>query len=86
VALGAQRAFLAFEFLHTLDQVEDVADQLVTITVLLAQAGKLRLLHAVEGRDVGFLPGRRLLAGETHGQEGEAVAGHAVVGNGSSVR
>ena len=37
-------------------------------------------LHAVEGADIGQLEGQRLLAGEAHGQQGEAVAGKAVRG------
>ena len=41
--------------------------------------GLLQLgLHAVEGGDVGQLPAQRLFAGEAHGEECEAVAGHAV--------
>ena len=33
--------------------------------------------HAVEGGDLGQLPAQRLFAGEAHGEEHEAVAGHA---------
>lgn len=41
--------------------------------------GLLQLgLHAVEGGDEGQLPAQRLFAGETHGEEHEAFAGHTV--------
>lgn len=41
--------------------------------------GLLQLgLHAVEGGDEGQLPAQRLFAGEAHGEEHEAFAGHAV--------
>ncbi|MOA36801.1 hypothetical protein D3C78_1583460 [compost metagenome] len=38
-----------------------------------------RALHLVEGVDVRLLPLRRFLAGEAHAQEGEAIAGEAVL-------
>ena len=40
--------------------------------------GEQSLFHAVEGSDAFLLAARRLLAGKTHHQEGEAVAGHSI--------
>ncbi|MCY1420278.1 hypothetical protein D9M71_358930 [compost metagenome] len=37
------------------------------------------LFQLVEGIDVRLFPHRRFFAGEAHGQEHEAIAGHAVV-------
>ena len=50
-----------------------------TFGELVGAGGLLQLgLHAVEGGDVSQLLAQRLFAGEAHGEEHEAIAGHAV--------
>lgn len=61
-------------------QVEGLDGELEQV-VVAEDLGLLdeRLFHLVEGVDVGLLPARGFLAGESHAEEGEAVAGHAEV-------
>lgn len=62
-------------------QVEGLDGELEQV-VVTEDLGLLdeRLFHLVEGVDVGLLPPGGLLAGESHAEEGEAVAGHAECG------